>query len=68
VYFARGWYVNNRKSIGKGTVITPLQPQFDLWQGPAPRVNTEVTSFIITGMVLALGYGEALNNGSMNWM
>ncbi len=38
VYFARGWYVNNRKSIGKGTVIAPpAHLNFDLWQGPAPR-------------------------------
>ena len=25
VYFARGWYVNNRKSIGKGTVVPCLR-------------------------------------------
>ncbi len=38
VYFARGWYVNNRKSIGKGTVVpVPDNLNFDLWQGPAPR-------------------------------
>ena len=38
VYFARGWYVNNRKSIGKGTVTpAPANLNFDLWQGPAPR-------------------------------
>jgi len=37
-YFARGWYTNNRKSIGKGKVI-PAPPNLDweLWQGPAPR-------------------------------
>ncbi len=38
VYFARGWYANNRKSIGKGTVVqVPQNLNFDLWQGPAPR-------------------------------
>lgn len=38
VYFARGWYVNNRKSIGKGNIAAvPQNLNFDLWQGPAPR-------------------------------
>jgi hypothetical protein len=38
VYFARGWYVNIRKSIGKGNVVAvPKNLDFDLWQGLVPR-------------------------------
>jgi len=38
VYFARGWYVNNRKSIGYGKpAAVPANLDYDLWQGPAPR-------------------------------
>ncbi len=37
-YFAKGWYTNNRKSIGTGQVTgVPAWLDFDLWQGPAPR-------------------------------
>jgi predicted dehydrogenase len=38
VYFARGWYVNTRQSIGVGKPA-PVPPglDFELWQGPAPR-------------------------------
>ncbi len=37
-YFAKAWYVNERKSIGTGKEV-PVPPQldWDLWQGPAPR-------------------------------
>ena len=38
VYFARGWYANTRRSIGKGKPAdVPPNLDFDLWQGPAPR-------------------------------
>jgi predicted dehydrogenase len=38
VYFARGWYVNTRASIGIGKPApVPAGLDFDLWQGPAPR-------------------------------
>ena len=38
VYFAKSWYVNNRKTIGIGKKIpVPSTLDFDLWQGPAPR-------------------------------
>lgn len=38
VYLGKGWYANNRKSIGKGNkVAVPATLDFDLWQGPAPR-------------------------------
>lgn len=38
VYFAKGWYANNRKSIGFGKKVpVPSTLDFELWQGPAPR-------------------------------
>lgn len=37
-YYARAWYNNNRKSIGRGKQTpVPAGLDFDLWQGPAPR-------------------------------
>jgi len=38
VYLGKGWYANNRKSIGHGNkVAVPMTLDFNLWQGPAPR-------------------------------
>ena len=38
VYFGKGWYTNNRPSIGTGKKLEiPSWLNFDLWQGPAPR-------------------------------
>lgn len=38
-YLGKAWYANNRKSIGIGKKITPPSTlDFDLWQGPAPRM------------------------------
>ncbi|HEX5554168.1 MAG TPA: Gfo/Idh/MocA family oxidoreductase [Chitinophagaceae bacterium] len=38
VYFAKGWYTNNRASIGIGQKVdVPSWLNYDLWQGPAPR-------------------------------
>ena len=66
VYFARGWYTNNRKSIGKGTVVqVPTNLNFDLWQGPAPR--KEYKSNLVHynwHWFWHWGTGEALNNGT----
>ena len=40
VYFGKGWYTNNRPSIGTGKKLeVPSWLNFDLWQGPAPREN-----------------------------
>lgn len=37
-YMGKGWYANNRKSIGYGKKIpVPTTLDWDLWQGPAPR-------------------------------
>lgn len=39
VHFGKAWYSNNRPSIGKGQqVAVPEWLDWDLWQGPAPRV------------------------------
>lgn len=39
-YFGKAWYANNRKSIGRGKkVAVPSNLNWDLWQGPAPRVD-----------------------------
>ncbi|RIV23806.1 gfo/Idh/MocA family oxidoreductase [Fibrisoma montanum] len=66
VYFARAWYVNNRKSIGKGKVIpVPSTLDFDLWQGPAPR--REYRDNLVHynwHWFWHWGTGEALNNGT----
>ena len=38
VLFSRGWYNNQRSSIGRGTeTAVPDWLDYDLWQGPAPR-------------------------------
>lgn len=38
-YLGKAWYANNRKSIGHGKEIpVPATLDFDLWQGPAPRL------------------------------
>lgn len=38
--YARSWYANTRGSIGKGkTVPVPTKLDFDLWQGPAPKID-----------------------------
>lgn len=38
VVFARGWYANHRKGIGKGKPAeTPKHLNWELWQGPAPE-------------------------------
>ncbi len=38
VYYGKGWYTNNRPSIGIGKKVeVPSWLNYDLWQGPAPR-------------------------------
>ena len=37
-YYAKGWYTNNRPSIGTGKKVpVPSWLDYELWQGPAPR-------------------------------
>ncbi len=66
VYFARGWYVNNRKTIGKGTIVpVPSNLNFDLWQGPAPRKDFRSNLVHYNWhWFWHWGTGEALNNGT----
>jgi predicted dehydrogenase len=38
-YYARTWYANTRGTIGRGQpAAVPAGLDFDLWQGPAPRL------------------------------
>jgi predicted dehydrogenase len=65
-YFAKAWYSNIRKSIGVGKEV-PVPPQldWDLWQGPAPRVaykdNVQPYNW---HWFKTWGTGETLNNGT----
>lgn len=40
VYFGKSWYAANRPSIGTGKVVAiPEWLDWELWQGPAPRIK-----------------------------
>jgi len=65
-YFGKGWYTNNRSSIGIGkTVEVPEWLNWDLWQGPAPRKEFK-DNFLHYNWhwFWHWGTGEALNNGT----
>jgi len=66
VYFGKGWYSNNRQSIGIGKeVAAPDWLDWDLWQGPAPRKNFKDNIVHYNWHWLwHWGTGEALNNGT----
>lgn len=65
-YFGKGWYTNNRASIGRGKEVpVPEWLNWDLWQGPAPR--TAYRDNIVHynwHWFWHWGTGEALNNGT----
>lgn len=65
-YFARGWYSNARKSIGVGKVVAvPMHLDFELWQGPAPRMQYKDNLVHYNWhWFWNWGTGEALNNGT----
>jgi predicted dehydrogenase len=65
-YFGRTWYVNNRGPIGRGKPApVPSWLDYDLWQGPAPRVpyRDNVVHYN-WHWFWHWGTGEALNNGT----
>ena len=65
-YFAKAWYVNDRKSIGTGKEA-PVPPQldWDLWQGPAPRRPYKDNVHPYNWHWFRIyGTGETLNNGT----
>lgn len=66
VYFAKGWYTNQRGSIGIGKKISPPATlDFDLWQGPAPRRSFQDNLIHYNWhWFWHWGTGESLNNGT----
>jgi len=65
-YYGRGWYANNRGTIGTGKVTAvPEWLNWDLWQGPAPREEFK-NNFVHYNWhwFWNWGTGEALNNGT----
>ncbi|MEM9885327.1 MAG: Gfo/Idh/MocA family oxidoreductase [Bacteroidota bacterium] len=66
VYYAKGWYSNNRSSIGFGKpAAIPEGLDYELWQGPAPRTPYRDNIHPYNWhWFRRWGTGEALNNGT----
>lgn len=67
VRYAKSWYMNNRPSIGRGNAApVPEWLDWDLWQGPAPRVPVFKDNIVHYNWhwFWHWGTGEALNNGT----
>ncbi len=66
VYYGKGWYTNNRQSIGVGKYTAiPEWLDWDLWQGPAPRKKFKDNLIHYNWhWHWHWGTGEALNNGT----
>jgi predicted dehydrogenase len=65
-YFAKGWYTNNRDTIGKGKEApVPSWLNYELWQGPAPRqAYRDNILHYNWHWFWNWGTGESLNNGT----
>ena len=66
VYFGKSWYTNNRASIGIGKEVpVPSNLDWDLWQGPAPRLPYKDNIVHYNWhWFYHWGTGEGLNNGT----
>lgn len=66
VYYGKSWYTNNRPSIGVGKEVpVPEWLDWDLWQGPVPRVAFKDNIHPYNWhWFWRWGTGEALNNGT----
>lgn len=66
VHFGKAWYTNNRTSIGTGKeVAVPEWLDWDLWQGPAPRVAYKDNIVHYNWhWIWRWGTAESMNNGT----